>query len=116
PIVRTGTLATPPCEVLQDEVRIPDGGRRTRRLRGFLVDGGVIPGSSGSPVILRPTIGRLVKGKIQLGVPPALLLGIVAETKYAPIQVSGDDSMSFADLGLAFDASTIKETIESFFE
>ena len=88
---------------------------RKRRLHGFLIDGAIIPGSSGSPVILKPTPGRFVKGNIIMTIPPPILLGVIAETKYAPIQSSGKDVHSFAGLGLAFDAETARETIELFF-
>ena len=40
----------------------------------------------------------------------------MAETKYAPVQTGQGDSWSYAGLGLAFDAETIKETIELFFK
>ena len=92
-----------------------NGKKRERNIRGFLVDGGTVPGSSGSPVILKPTIGRFVDGNIQLGSSPALLLGIISETYYAPIESMGWNIPSFAGLGLAFDAETIRETIELFF-
>ena len=118
PLVRAGVIATRIGESLEDAVRDPKGGWRTRTLRGFLIDGGIIPGSSGSPVVLKPIIGRRVKNSIMLELPPPLLLGIVAETRYAPIHVGGvaGDTLAFAGLGLAFDAATIKETIELFFK
>jgi hypothetical protein len=52
-----------------------------------------------------------------MGFSPPLLLGIIAETTYAPIPISERDYIpSFAGLGLAFDAETVKETIELFFQ
>ncbi len=116
PIVRQGIIATHIGQPFIDYVREPDGSIRKRRIRGFLVDGAVIPGSSGSPIVLKPTIGRFVGNSIEMGRAPTLLLGIMAETKYAPIQMAERVIPSFAGLGLAFDAETVKETIELFFD
>lgn len=114
PIVRSGIIATKIGEQLQDEVE-ENGKKRQRSLRGFLVDGATVPGSSGSPVILKPIVGRYVQGGIQLNAAPALLLGIISETYYAPVYTPKWEIPSFAGLGLAFDAETIRETIELFF-
>lgn len=114
PLVRAGIISTRIGESLEDEIE-EAGARRTRILRGFLIDGATIPGSSGSPVVLKPTVGRITRGAINLGSAPQVLLGIIAETKIAPIQVNQGTIPSFAGLGLAFDAETIKETIELFF-
>ncbi|GAH41008.1 unnamed protein product [marine sediment metagenome] len=116
PLVRQGIIASHIGQTFSDYVRESDGSVRKRTLRGFLIDGAVIHGSSGSPVILKPTIGRFVRDGIEMGRVPMLLLGIVAETKYAPIPMSEGVIPSFAGLGLAFDAETVKETIELFFE
>lgn len=115
PILRQGILATSVGETLEDEYRESNGTLRKRILRGFLIDGAIIPGSSGSPVVLKPTTGRFVKGNIVMGFSPPVLLGIIAETRYAPVRTSAGDIPSFAGLGLAFDAETIRETIELFF-
>ncbi len=116
PLVRSGIVATRIGESLEDEVEDASGSSRKRILRGFLVDGATIPGSSGSPVVLKPVIGRFVRSDLNLGTIQPVLLGIIAETKYAPIQTStGVTTVSFAGLGLAFDAETVWETIELFF-
>jgi len=114
PLVRAGIISTRIGESLEDEID-EAGVKRKRVLRGFLIDGATIPGSSGSPVVLKPTVGRITRGAIQLGSAPQVLLGIIAETKLAPIQVNHGVIPSFAGLGLAFDAETINETIELFF-
>ncbi len=114
PLVRSGIIATKIGESLEDEVE-ENGTIRKRILRGFLIDGATIPGSSGSPVVLKPVIGRVVGDSIQMGTPPPILLGIVAETRYAPIRTTAGEIPSFAGLGLAFDAETVRETIELFF-
>jgi len=114
PLVRAGIISTKIGESLEDEIE-EAGVKRKRVLRGFLIDGATIPGSSGSPVVLKPTVGRITRGAINLGSAPQVLLGIIAETRLAPIQVAQGNIPSFAGLGLAFDAETIKETIELFF-
>ena len=115
PLLRSGMIATRIGETLEDEVPDVGGTTRKRVLRGFLIDGATVPGSSGSPVVLKPVIGRTVGGNIVLGTPPPILLGIVAETRYAPVRTPAGAIPSFAGLGLAFDAETVRETIELFF-
>jgi hypothetical protein len=101
--------------LLKDQVKDSQGNIRNRTLRAFLIDGATVPGSSGSPVVLKPVIGRIQGGSIVLGSAPPVLLGIVAETKYAPVQLGAGFIPSFAGLGLVFDVETIQETIELFF-
>lgn len=114
PLVRAGIIATRLGEELEDEAR--DGlGTRKRVLRGFLYDGASIPGSSGSPVFFRPRDTRRRGDAIAVVTVPPYLVGIVAETRYAPIRTPTGDIPSFAGLGLAFDVTTVKETIEMFF-
>lgn len=115
PLFRGGIIATRIGETLEDEIEESDGTLRKRVLRGFLIDGATIPGSSGSPVVLKPTPGRFVKGNIVMGAPQPVLLGIMAETRYAPVRTPAGTIPSFAGLGLAFDAETVRETIELFF-
>ncbi len=115
PIVRSGIIATRIGEVFQDTVVEKDGNRRQRIVKGFLLDGATIPGSSGSPVILKPTTGRYVKDTIILGVTPAFLLGIVAEMYYSPVLAGKWNNPAFANLGLVLSSDVVKETIELFF-
>lgn len=49
------------------------------------------------------------------GLATPVLFGIVAETKYAPVQLGAGVIPSFEGLGLAFEVETIRETIELFF-
>lgn len=116
PLVRQGLIATRIGDVLRDTVHEADGTLRSRALRAFLVDGAAVPGSSGSPVILKPTIGRIQGDSISLNQAPPVLLGIVAETKYAPVRMGSGVIPGFAGLGLAFEVETIRETVELFFE
>ncbi len=115
PLVRQGVIATKIGGLVKDKVQSPGGGLRDRSLRAFLIDGGTVPGSSGSPVILKPVIGRIQGNSIVMGAAPPVLLGIVAETKYAPVQLGAAVIPSFAGLGLAFEVETIRETVELFF-
>ena len=116
PLVRQGLLATMIGYPFRDKVEEPNGSLRYRNLRAFLIDGATVPGSSGSPVILKPVTGRRVKDVIRLDPPPLVLLGIVAQTMYAPVRMGEGTIPGFAGLGLAFDVETIRETIEMFFE
>ena len=115
PLIRQGLISTKIGVQLRDKVKDSSGNLRSRTLRAFLIDGATVPGSSGSPVILKPVIGRIKGKEIVMGVAPPVLLGIVAETKYAPVQLGTGAIPSFAGLGLVFDVETIHETIEVFF-
>ena len=115
PLIRQGMIATRIGERIHDQVPEGNGGNRSRTMRAFLFDGATIPGSSGSPVLLKPTTGRLVGNSLMFGESPIVLLGIVAETKFAPINLNGTTTPNFAGLGVAFDAETIIEVIEMFF-
>lgn len=65
---------------------------------------------------MRPFGTRYIEVRIQIQTAPPLLLGIIAEARYAPIETPTYDFLSFAGLGLAFNAQTIIETIELFFK
>ena len=115
PLIRQGLISTKIGVPLKDKVPAAGGSLRDRTLRAFLIDGATVPGSSGSPVILKPAVGRIQGNAIVMGATPPVLLGIVAETKYAPVQLGAGVIPSFAGLGLAFEVETIQETIELFF-
>ena len=114
PFVRSGLISSQIGSTLIDEVDDENGNARTREIRGFLVDGATVPGQSGSPVVLAPTIGRATPKGITMGASPAMLIGIIAETRYAPVRTKSMDIESFAGFGLAFDAETVTETIQEF--
>jgi len=115
PLVRQGIVATKIGEKIQMRLRLPSGGIRRVEIPGFLVDAAIIPGSSGSPVVLKPTIGRKVKDKVEMGMATPYLLGIVSATETASIRMEEQAFPVLAGLGIAFDAMTIQETIEKFF-
>lgn len=115
PVAKSGILASKIGERVIDTIPEPNGGQRHRDLPAFLVDGAFIPGSSGSPVILKPVVGRVVKNNIMLATAPALLLGIISETKYVTIGTPDGERVALPGIALAFDASTIRKVIESFF-
>ena len=91
------------------------GNEKERILRAFLIDGAIIPGASGSPVILKPTMGRYIKNSYLVEDFQPVLLGIVSEYRIGCIiQKGSDDYLSFVNLGLVFRAETIIETIKLF--
>jgi hypothetical protein len=126
PIVKWSVAATNPTEDLSDL-------SAQRDYRGFLVDGLTLPGMSGSPVFLAepryvlPTLpnneapadplthltARLMAAESPLWPRPPLLVGIVAETRF--VAVEGIEwAQMYAGVGLAYNADTIKETIDLF--
>jgi hypothetical protein len=111
PIVRQGVIATSlrhdlSGAALSDQVNLGPH-------PAFLVDGGVVHGSSGSPIILKPVAGRLVRGVYEMGNTQPVLLGILAKTKFATIPENREPT--YAGMGLAFKADAIQETIERFY-
>jgi hypothetical protein len=112
PIVRQGVIAT---SLLYD---LSGGALSDTRALGphpaFLVDGGVVHGSSGSPILLKPVAGRLVRGVYEIGNTDPVLLGILAKTKTATIP--NNDEPTYAGMGLAFRSEAIQETIERFYD
>jgi hypothetical protein len=116
PIMRQGLIASNIGEPFEDFATNDAGERKPRVLRGFLIDGGTVPGSSGSPVILKPNQMVLHTTGLAVGGIRPMLLGIIAETKYVPEKERRYYTESYTGLGLAFDAETIKETIELFFQ
>ena len=115
PLVRQGIIATQIGKIFIEETLDEKNQRTQKTYRGFLIDGGAIPGSSGSPVVLKPVPGRLVGNSIMMDLAKPYLLGILAETRFAPIQTKEGVIPAYAGLGLVFDASTVRETIELFF-
>lgn len=113
PLIRQGIIATRIGEELHEEVTTATG-VQIRKSRAFLIDGATIPGSSGSPVILKPVTGRHQGSAIVMGATPPVLLGIVAETRFAPVSVLGGTIPGFAGLGFAFDVETIQEVMDLF--
>jgi hypothetical protein len=109
PLIRKGILATSPCRPLVEG---------TKQLRGFLVDGAILPGSSGSPVVAQSA--HFHGGDLALTPSRPLLLGVVAQEwgrgelqRYHAGQLSnqGQAIDGYANLGFAHSASAIIETI-----
>lgn len=113
PLIRQGIISTRIGEELHEEIQTPSG-VQTRISRAFLIDGATIPGSSGSPVVLKPVIGRVQGNNIMMGATQPVLLGIVAETRFAPINAAGGVIPGFAGLGFAFDVETVVEVMNLF--
>ncbi len=115
PLVRQGIVASRIGEKIRIRFHYPSGEIRSAEIPGFLVDAAILPGSSGSPVVLKPIIGREVKGKVEMGMAKPYLLGIISATETASIRMEESDFPALAGLGIVFDAGTIQETIERFF-
>jgi S1-C subfamily serine protease len=115
PLVRQGIIATKIGERIQIRMRLPSGDSKPMEIPGFLVDAAIVPGSSGSPVVLKPIIGRKVGEKIAMEMAEPYLLGIVSASETATLRVEDRMFPAFAGLGIVFDVSAIKETIELFF-
>ncbi len=109
PIVRQGILATS----LDYDLVGPVAGS-VAPLPAFLVDGGVVHGSSGSPIVLKPVAARNIGGVAEVGNTLPFLIGILAKTRLATIP--DNEEPTYAGLGLAFRAETIRDTVERFYE
>lgn len=91
---------------LEDEIKEMDGSHT-------LLDGGIIPGLSGAPVILY----RELNGEILVDNFPPVILGTVAETLMAFMNKFHNETYySYANLSFAFDVETIKEAIKLFYK
>ena len=111
PLIRKGIIATKIGEM----IGITENGRE-RIIRGFLIDGGASPGSSGSPVIHDPSyVKSSNQGVIIGGNSTPFLLGIVSESRNYIIETSVGDFPTNSGLAIVYDAATIVETIELFF-
>lgn len=116
PLVRQGIIATKIGTPIQIRFRNSAGEWKRVEIPGFLVDAAIIPGSSGSPVVLKPIIGRKIGPKIEMSMAIPYLLGIVSATETASVRLMEEYSFPvLAGLGIAFDVTTIQETIELFF-
>lgn len=101
PLVREGILAT---HIQHPLFRI-DG--RNEIPLAFYIDGAVIPGSSGSPIVVKPSTEKFIDGQWMIG--PArtsYLLGIVAAVPLSTVP--------YTNLGIAFNYKAIRETLSLF--
>jgi V8-like Glu-specific endopeptidase len=116
PLVRQGIIATKIGERINIRIRQPSGESRRVEIPGFLIDAAIVPGSSGSPVVLKPIVGRKVRDQIAMETAKPYLLGIVSATETAAIRVESTLFPTLAGLGIVFDVETILQTIELFFK
>jgi hypothetical protein len=126
PLVRQGLIATRIGEKIKTKATDDNGKDIMVEIPGFLVDSTVIPGSSGSPVILKPVRGlKFTDGTNEAEVLPEkrpYLLGIISRTKLITIHAGQDKEgqdlffPALQGLGVVYDAETIKQTIELFFK
>jgi hypothetical protein len=116
PLVRQGIIATKIGTPIWIRFRDFSGEWKRVEIPGFLVDAAILPGSSGSPVVLKPMIGRKIGHKIEMDLATPYLLGIVSATETASIRLMEEYSFPvLAGLGIVYDVGTIRETIELFF-
>jgi len=117
PVFRQGMLATRIDEELHEDITVYGGHlEHVHTPRGFLIDGAIIKGSSGSPVVLKPVLwvgSDEIADYLEHADP--YLLGIIVQTRDAPRETIAGHTESFAGLALALDADTIRETVELFF-
>lgn len=85
-------------------------------MRGFLIDGGVALGSSGSPIVLKPRGPISLGNGIIMAQTQPRLLGILVGDLLVQADPDDPKSRALADLGLVVDASRVRETIELFFQ
>jgi hypothetical protein len=104
PIVRQGMISTP-----------VDG--KVDGLPAFLIDGGIIPGSSGSPVVVRQRVNvYLENGHPTIGyVSHSYLLGIIASTTTVSVESNLGRFLNLSNIGMAFNTDTIVEVIDSYY-
>lgn len=102
PLLTRGSIATRIGEPLDIAIK-ENGVWRNRVIRGFIVDGGAYPGSSGSPVYLNPVQTLPTKKSQEKRLTYAL--GIISEAQFRG---------PFTGLTIVFDSETIIETIELF--
>lgn len=114
PFVRHGVIASSLDHPVKIDSRFPSGKVDRFSLRGFLLDAFILPGSSGSPVVVIPPRGlKDVAGSdVPRGTP--LLIGIVSRTTLTTIHLATGETPVLAGLGIIFDAKTIRETIDLF--
>jgi len=118
PVFRQGMLATRIEEELHEDIAVNSHGTTVynHTPRGFLIDGAIIKGLSGSPVILKPFLQLSTEEDDMIfGHANPLILGVIAQTRDAPRVTPTGHIESHAGLALAFDADTIRETVELFF-
>lgn len=104
PIARQGVIATQLDGVFEARTEIR-GLPIVRRRRGFMIDVGTLRGSGGGPVILKPSAAGGRADAL-----PALLVGIVAETRFTM-----EEPVKFSGLGFAFGSELVRDTLDQFF-
>ena len=112
PILRLGAIATDPTEFWHFNVGLRRQWGLPEKLDGFLVDGNVYPGSSGSMVVLRPQ--GTSRGSVFSGGPRSIpyILGIVSGS--IPIVDNAIGSVQRMGMGTVYSADDIKEVLDLF--
>lgn len=117
PIMRGGIIATPPEDVFYFDSVLLDIYKRSqvalpKKLDGFLIDGNVAGGSSGSLVFVRPQFIRNFNGKMEQNITTSdpMILGILSNS-YFGINRSENTRIN---LGGVISSDAIKRTIDLF--
>lgn len=106
PLIRQGIIASKTGEDVFIHGRFPSGKVDNFSLPGFLLDGIILPGSSGSPVVLKPS--SLSPRR------PPFLLGIVSRTTLSSVTTANGEFPVMAGIGIIFGAASIIETLAQF--
>lgn len=110
-----GSIVSQIGKPLSDKWTNPQTGAiEPRTIRGFLVEGNVTFGSSGSPVVLEPPINNFGEPHTNQATIPPLLLGIISEEKITFIHTDAGDQPTFSGLVIVHDADTITDVINLF--
>jgi hypothetical protein len=110
PIVRRAMIANRPSQRPMIDARFPSGELDQFELRGFLIDGFILPGSSGAPVLLVNSHARAPNNGRE-GLP---FLGIVSRTSFTRIRLGGRDLPVLSGIGIVFESATVFETLDAF--
>lgn len=111
PFARQGMISTP----VGQKIILPDS---SVPVRAFYVDSLAIPGSSGSPLFVKPsemfTDFSKTPAEVNFGVMPPRLIGLVASSRLGEVETLKGKFQFFAGLGIVHPVETIKETLAQF--
>lgn len=116
PLLRMGIIASDPVGGYSFNQHLQEQFDPPPHVDGFIMDANVFPGSSGSMVILRPSIPLSYKDDVVanvLGAPmQPWIMGIAADS--IPISDTALGITTRMSIGVAYSAETIRETIAKF--
>jgi len=108
PIVRQGIISSNPySDFFFNESLLRKDSTLPNPLNGFLIDGSIFPGSSGSLVLLKTSYEMTNPKKFSFSRETSFVLGIISRNI--------SDKIQSIDLGIAYSAECIAEIIEDFY-